>query len=243
VNKLLMLAVLGLLSACQPATLTKDDDIKQLQEQVKQLKHVQALVAQKVGLGALVRPDEISIADGQRIGNEQASLVLLEFTDLHCPFCAKYHTTIWPTLKAKYVDTNKVLFVGKEFPLNSIHPKAAFAAVVLRCAAKQNSYSDAKNYLFAKGAQLKTSDIEEIIADNNLDATRLNTCLKDGKVHNTISESLLAAKKLGLTSTPTFIIGKKHGEVITDYEIVTGASSLESFTVIFDKLLQSTGKS
>lgn len=236
-NKLIIAALVVLLSACQSTSLETQAEIKQLKAQVKELKHIQALVAQKVGLGGLVRPDEISIEDGQRIGSDSASIVLLEFTDLHCPFCARYHKNIWPQLKADYVDTGKVLFVGKELPLAKIHPRAAYAAVTLRCAAAQGSYTSTKNFLFDKGAQLATSDLDTIITDNNLDKEVFEACLKDASVHNKITNSLLEAKKLGFASTPTFIVGKRQGSVITDYEVVSGSGKIENFTAAFDKLL------
>lgn len=235
-RKLIIVALATLLSACQTAS-TTNAEIKQLKAELKQLKHVQALVAQKVGLGELVRPDAISIDNGHRVGNENASLVLLEFTDLHCPFCAKYHHNVWPKIKADYVDTGKVLFVGKELPLTNLHPRAAYAAVTLRCAAKQGAYSETKNFLFEKGQKFAESDLTEITTSNNLDVPAFEACLKDISVHNKITNSLLDAKKLGFASTPTFVIGKRDGDVITDYEIVNGAGSVENFTAIFDKLL------
>ena len=236
-KKLIIVALTVLLSACQTTSSNTQAELEQLKAEIVQLKHVQALVAQKIGLGALVRPDEISIIDGQRVGSDSATIVLLEFTDLHCPFCAKYHKTVWPQLKTDYVDTGKVLFVGKELPLSKLHPKAAYAAVALRCAAKQGSYTDAKNALFEKGAQLKGSDLEDIIVDNNLDKTNFDACLKNVSIHNKITNSLLDAKKLGFASTPTFVIGKRQGNVIIDYEVVNGAGSVENFTAIFDRLL------
>ncbi|WP_076416928.1 thioredoxin domain-containing protein [Colwellia sp. UCD-KL20] len=234
-KKLIIVALVAFLSACQ--TTSDTTEIEQLKAEIKQLKHIQALVAQKVGLGELVRPDEISITNGQRVGEESANIVLLEFTDLHCPFCATYHKNVWPQIKADYVDTGKVLFVGKELPLPKLHPRAAYAAVTLRCAAKQGAYSDTKNYLFEKGQKFAESDLTEITTLNNLDVEVFEACLKDVSVHNAITSSLLDAKKLGFASTPTFIIGVRKGDAITDYEIVNGAGSVKSFTAIFDKLL------
>ena len=236
-KKILLIALTILLSACQTTSTETDAQISELKAELKQIKHIQALVAQKVGLGELVRPDEISILNGQRVGDDSANIVLLEFTDLHCPFCAKYHTNVWPEIKANYVDTGKVLFVGKELPLQKLHPRAAYAAVTLRCAAAQGAYSETKDYLFEKGQQFSEQDLTIITSQNNLDVTAFEACLKDVSVHNQITNSLLDAKKLGFASTPTFIIGKRQGDMITEYEIVNGAGSVESFTQIFDKLL------
>jgi len=235
VKKLIIVALVAFLSACQ--TTSNNAEVEQLKAEIKQLKHIQSLIAQKVGLGELVRPDEISITNGQRVGEESANIVLLEFTDLHCPFCATYHKNVWPEIKANYIDTGKVLFVGKELPLQKLHPRAAYAAVTLRCAAKQNAYSKVKDYLFEKGSKFAESDLIEIATLNNLNVPSFEACLKDKAIHNNITNSLLDARKLGFASTPTFIIGVRKGDVITDYEIVNGAGSVESFTAIFDRLL------
>lgn len=237
VKKILLCALALLTSACQTTSHDSQAQIDALKKEVAQLKHVQTLVAQKVGLGSLVRPDEISITKGYRIGSDEAEVVLLEFTDLHCPFCKKYHQDVWPELKKSYVETGKVLFIGREFPLASLHPKAAYAAVILRCGAKQDKYAETKDFLFEKGQGLAKSDLEKIVTDFALDETSFSACLKDAKVHNSISTSLLDAKKLGLSSTPAFILGKRKGNAITDYEIVNGAGSVEKFSEIIEKLL------
>ena len=236
-RKLLICALALLTAACQTTSSDSQAQIESLQKEVEQLKHVQTLIAQKVGLGSLVRPDEISIEKGHRVGSDEAEVVILEFTDLHCPFCKKFHQNVWPELKKNYVEPGKVLFVGREFPLASLHPRAAYAAVTLRCGAKQDKYAETKDFLFEKGQGLAKSDLEKIVTDFALDETSFNACLKDSKVHNSISASLLDAKKLGLASTPTFIIGKRNGNSITDYEIVNGAGTVEKFSAIFDKLL------
>lgn len=236
-SKVILCAMTLLLSACQITSSDSQVQVKTLQEELAKLKHVQTLIAQKVGLGSLVRPDNISIKDGQRIGDEKSQVVLLEFTDLHCPFCAKYHKEIWPKIKAQYIDTGKVLFVGKEYPLAKLHPRAAYAAVTLRCAANQGKYVEAKNFLFEKGQKLAKTDLAEIVESYSLDKTSFDSCLKDSSIHAKISDSLLDAKKLGLASTPTFIIGKRQGDMLTDYEIVSGAGSVNNFKKIFDKLL------
>jgi len=240
VKKIFIAALAILLSACQPAPINSvsDAEVQELKAELKELKHIQALVAQKVGMGELVRPDEISIEDGERIGEDTASLVLIEFTDLHCPFCAKFHENVWPEIKADWVDTGKVMFVGKELPLAKIHPKAAYAAVTLRCAAVQNAYSPTKDFLFEKGQAFGEADLADIITENKLDEVAFNECLKDGSIHKKITNSLLQARKLGFASTPTFVIGKRKGDMITDYEVVSGAGSVENFAVIFDKLLE-----
>ncbi|WP_448563793.1 DsbA family protein [Thalassotalea ganghwensis] len=236
-KKLFVATLVLLTSACQTTHTDNQAQIDALQKEVEQLKHVQTLVAQKVGLGSLVRPDEISIENGHRIGSEDAKVVIIEFTDLHCPFCKKFHQGVWPELKKNYVDTGKVLFVGREFPLASLHPRAAFAAVTLRCGAKQGQYKEIKDYLFEKGQGLAKSDLEKIVADFALDETRFNACLKDPTVHNSITASLLDAKKLGLAKTPSFIIGKRNGNAITDYKIFDGAGTVQEFSTSLDELL------
>jgi len=238
VKKLVIPALALLLSACQTTSPEVTAQLESIQQEIKQLKHVQTLIAQRVGLGELVRPEKISIAQGHHIGSEKAGVVLLEFTDLHCPFCAKFHKEIWPQIKSEFVDSGQLLFVGREYPLAEIHPRAAFAAVSLRCAAQQGKYEATKDYLFDKGQAFGSADLDTIISSFKLNGTEYSACLKDVTVHKAISDSVFDAKKLGLASTPTFILGKREGDMITDYAIVKGASSVEQFKSAINKLLQ-----
>ncbi|MEL0633117.1 thioredoxin domain-containing protein [Pseudoalteromonas carrageenovora] len=231
-KKLLLLCFVVILSGCQS---TQNNENEELKKELAQLKKVQRQVAIKVGLGELVRPEKIELSsEAIWIGSQDADVVMIEFTDLHCPYCKKFQQTVWPELKAKFVDTNKLAVSAREFPLSSLHPKAPYAAVTLRCANEQGQYENVKERLFELGQSVVKGSLDEIVKDFNLNQDQFDTCLANTDVHNIVTRSLQDAAELGLTSTPTFIIGKKEGNYITNYEILTGAGSIEKFGSVIE---------
>ena len=236
-KKLLLLCFVVILSGCQS---TQNNENEELKKELAQLKKVQRQVAIKVGLGELVRPEKIELSsEAIWIGSKDAEVVMIEFTDLHCPYCKKFQQTVWPELKAKYVDTNKLAVSAREFPLASLHPKAPYAAVTLRCANEQDQYENVKERLFELGQSVVKGSLDEIVKDFNLDQEQFDACLANTDVHNIVTRSLQDAAELGLSSTPTFIIGKKEGNYITNYQILTGAGSLEKFGSVIEEVKKS----
>jgi protein-disulfide isomerase len=211
--------------------------ITELELKVEKLSAVQTEIAQKTGLGALVRPAELIYADGHKIGNSKAKVAILEFTDLHCPFCAKFNKEVWPELKKQYVDKGQVLFVGREFPLYQSHPQAPFAALTLRCAAVQNIYSPMKDYLFTTQNSLKQVDVDTELAKLKADPKKHAECLKNAEFQTGIRDSTLYGGQLGLSSTPTFFIGINNGTGVIEYKEVIGAKSYAEFAQILDEML------
>lgn len=238
-KKLFVLAsILGALSGC--ASTQDSSEVTALKNEIAELKKVQRQVAIKVGLAELVRPEKIELSsEGIWIGSESADVVMLEFTDLHCPYCKKFQKETWPKLKEQFVDTNELAVLARELPLSNIHPKAPFAAVMLRCASQQGQYEAVKEQLFELGSAITDPDIADVIKENQLDEEQFNTCLADTKTHNLITNSLNDAIALGLATTPVFIIGKKEGNYISNYEIVMGAKSVEDFTTVIERVKSS----
>src|SRR5262245_41431233 len=71
------------------------------------------------------------------IGNKDAPITIVEFTDYQCPFCQRFHVTTFADLKKNYIDTGKVRFYSRDMPLD-FHPNAMRAAQASRCAGDQN---------------------------------------------------------------------------------------------------------
>lgn len=224
-----------ILAGCN--TTNDSKELAELQAQVAQLKDVQSQVAIKVGLAELVRPDKIELSkEAVKIGSDSTSIVMLEYTDLHCPYCKKFQFETWPSLKEQFVDTDQVQVLARELPLSNIHPKAPYAAVMLRCANNQGKYESVKNRLFEIGGQITQDDISTVVADNGLDEALLNECLADTKTHNIVTNSINDALKLGLSSTPTFIIGQREGDMLINYKIISGSKSVDEFSDIIEQV-------
>ena len=82
------------------------------------------------------------------MGNQNAKVTIIEFSDYQCPFCARHFTQTESQIKKEYVDTGKVKVYYRDFPLSAIHPGAQKAAEAARCAGDQNKYWEYHDLVF-----------------------------------------------------------------------------------------------
>lgn len=82
------------------------------------------------------------------LGQSSAKVTMIEFSDYECPFCARHFTQTEGQLIKEYIDTGKVKFYYRDFPLSQIHPGAQKAAEAARCAADQNKYWEYHDLVF-----------------------------------------------------------------------------------------------
>src|SRR5262249_17073723 len=95
-----------------------------------QLGQVLRLLSQRPVQGGIVTsgPGRTRVADAPILGRVDAPVTLVEFSDYQCPFCQRFFATTLPALKKDYVDTGKVRYVFRDFPLEQLHPQARKAA-------------------------------------------------------------------------------------------------------------------
>lgn len=171
-------------------------------------------------------PPEIQIIDEDgdpSIGSNNASIVIVDFSDYQCPFCDKFYTTILPSLKKDYIDTGKIKYVYRDFPLN-IHPKAMNAAMAAECANDQNKYWEMHDMIFDNQAEWGVSeDVNAILisyaTELGLNTSTFTSCLNDEKYKEEIEKDRADAIKYGAKGTPTlFVNGKILRGVPQSYE-------------------------
>lgn len=95
-----------------------------------------------------VELQEIEFGDGILKGNENAQAVLMEFSDYECPFCKSFAAGIGQQIMTDLVDPGELLFIYRDFPLESIHPKARDLAIAARCAGDQDKYFEMHDAIF-----------------------------------------------------------------------------------------------
>lgn len=203
--------------------------IIQLKQQVDILNQNQQAIAKKIGLTAPKKQPEITIDDSASLGDKEATVVMVEFTDLHCPFCKKFNNNVFPELKKQFIDTGKLLFIGKHFPIVQLHPNAAVAAFSLECAREDVDYKKAKDWLFERGKFFSKNSLAEFTDAMGLDSDKFNQCVSDPATATNINKDMVTARAIGVNQTPSFAIGlQKDGQVV-DWKIITGAQSVENF--------------
>jgi protein-disulfide isomerase len=143
------------------------------------------------------------------IGSPKAPITITEYASMSCPHCAAFGQNVFPMLRTNYVDTGKVRFVFREFPLDI---KAATASMLARCIGKDDSekYFGAIETLFKLQEQLVTAPKETLLfvgKQNGLSEQDVSACASDQALLDKIStDQQYAVKELNVTSTPTFFL-------------------------------------
>jgi protein-disulfide isomerase len=178
--------------------------------------------------------------DGAPIkGEKNAKVTLIEFTDYQCPFCSRHFRETLPQIVNDYVNTGKVRYVLKEFPLESIHPLAFKAAEAASCAGEQGKYWEMHERLFTNQNALAAQQLPSHAEAVGLDAPKFKSCLEGGTYAAKVRKDLADAQKVGATGTPTFLLGitdPKATEVKTVRKLV-GAQPYAAFKDAIESLL------
>ena len=179
-----------------------------------------ATVGQSYPIDQLMK--EGTLADAWE-GAKDAPITVIEYASMTCTHCAAFHAESYPTLKSKYIDTGKVRFTLREFPLD---PLATAGFMLARCAGtdKRNAmvdllFTQQKNWAFVdKPVEALAATVKQA----GITQPTFETCLKDQKLYDQVNAARdEAAKSFGVDATPTFFInGKKvSGEMsVADLE-------------------------
>ena len=151
----------------------------------------------------------LELAGAQVLGNTQAPLTMVEFSDYECTFCQQYHATAFVELKRDFIDTGKLRYVVRDFPLPT-HRNSARAARAAHCAADQGRFWEMRSALL-RGEPLDLQTILETAEKLELDGARLRACIESGQFDAAIRKGIAEANAAGVNSTPTFVIGTSRG--------------------------------
>lgn len=187
-----------------------------------------------------VQPISISIDDDPIRGDQNAPIIIVEFSDFQCPFCARFQVQTLPLILEQYVDTGKVKFVYRDFPIQNSHPNAMPAAVASECAHEQDKYWKYHDMLFENQGvwnKVETASAIEIFKEFaiklDLNQEQFNSCLDSGKYIEEISNDLKDGRNYGVTGTPGFFIGNED----IGFVKLNGAQPFEAFKSVIDSQL------
>jgi protein-disulfide isomerase len=155
------------------------------------------------------------------MGRADAPVTIVEFADYQCPFCRKYHTETFTQLKKNYIDTGKVRFVSRDLPL-SFHANAEKAAEAAWCAGEQNKYWQLRDTMIDNSSDLSPDAIVKYAQTNGLDMASFKVCAQAEKYKAEIQKDMADAGTVGISATPSFVIGKTATDAI-DGDRVVGA--------------------
>ena len=186
------------------------------------------------------QPVRISVDDDPFIGDPDAPITIIEFSDYQCPFCARFSTQTLPTLQEEYIDQGMVKLVYRDFPIQSIHPNALITAVASECADDQGKFKEMHDIIFENQQQWSEYTTEDMIAALNayasqvrLDGGEFNVCMTNGNHIEEIRGDLEDGRAYGVSGTPGFFIGNDK----VGYVMIQGAQPFESFKRVIDAQL------
>jgi len=184
--------------------------------------------AQSIAQAELLIPPALG---DRSLGKDDAPVTIVEYASMTCPHCAHFHEATYPELKKRYIDTGKVRFIFREFPLDSL---AAGAAMLARCADKSKFFPLIETLFQQQRTWAVEKPIPPLLAiakQAGFSEKSFDACLSDQKMLESIqAEQKRAADKFGVNSTPTLFVNGK---------IQKGGTSIEDLAKIIDPLLKS----
>lgn len=237
----------------QPGFSQAGDDNKALRKEVEALREGQSAIQKELQelktllQGARLtapRPAEpqnvlLSLEGAPSVGNPNAKVTLVEFSDYQCPFCGRHFSQTLPQLMTEYVKAGKVRYVFRDFPLESIHPQAFKAAEAARCAGDQGKYWEMHDWLFANQGALGLPDLLRHAKALALGAAKFQQCVESGTYGASVRSDQADGQKAGVSGTPTFFLGlsEPNGSQVKALRKVVGAQPYSEFKAAIDSLL------
>ncbi len=186
------------------------------------------------------RPQRTSFKGSPVKGEPTAKVTIIEFSDLQCPFCLRYYKNTFPRIVKEFVETGKVRYVAREFPLASIHKDAQRAAQAALCAGEQGKYWELRDKIFRNRSRLGAADLEEYARSVGVQVESWKACLSSGRYEKKVAVDLRDGSRLGINGTPSFAIGltdPNDPDSITVGELIQGAYPYEEFARRIERLL------
>jgi len=179
------------------------------------------------------------IGNSPYIGDiKKAKVAVVEYTDLQCPYCQRHATETEPQIVSEYVDTGKIIYVVRSFPLESLHGELATQSANAVLCVNELGGRD-KFYEFYKQAFAKASvdELAQVAQSVGVDMNKYNTCMSENRYKDQIDQEIQDGTNAGVQGTPGFVIGVLDKDGNVDGKMIAGAYPYESFKAIIDEML------
>jgi protein-disulfide isomerase len=224
------------------------DEGQQLRKQIEQLQEGQRRIENTLNVlfkmlaskKLTTENDSLTIGGYPGLGDGAARVVLVEFSDYQCLFCGDYYANTFPRIKDAYIQTGKIRYVARNFPLELTHPYAKKAAEAAYCAGEQGRYWDFHGKLFTNQKHLTIPELKEQAASVGLASEPFNSCLESNQFAASVERDIEEGRESGVGATPTFLLGyvdPKDPARIKVEKIMKGSLPFQEFQSSIDSLL------
>ncbi|HET7695179.1 MAG TPA: thioredoxin domain-containing protein [Vicinamibacterales bacterium] len=212
---------------------------QQNEEIIKELRTIRALLESVIRQTPPPRPatGKVSNLQGYALGRPDAPLTMVEFTDLQCPYCRQFALTAFDEIRKNWIDTGKLRYISRDFPIDVLHPHAMAAARSARCAGEQGKFWEMRLTLVRNANVLSPDFMTKTAGDLKLDPKAFAACAASSKHDAAIQAELQEGAKLGIDGTPTFVIGRTTPGGI-DGPMIVGALPYAQFDAKLKELLK-----
>jgi protein-disulfide isomerase len=181
-------------------------------------------LAQDSAKAEKIPTDDLMVANALTdvvLGGADAKVTVIEYASMTCTHCARFHEEVYPAFKAKYIDTNKIKFILREFPLD---PLATAGFMLARCTGTDDKRTALVDLMFTKQKDWAFVDkpVEALLnlsKQAGFTQDSFEACLKNQDLYDGVNKVRdRASEKFGVDATPTFFINglRKSGEVSLD---------------------------
>ena len=186
---------------------------------MRKLISLAAGLAVALALSACQKSSSAITADDMTMGNAKAPVTMIEYASVSCPHCADWNNSVFPAFKAKYIDTGKVFYVGRE-ALTSDPAVAAAGFLTARCAGK-DKYFQVTEAIYRSQAQIFNGQPHDVLLNIarsvGMTDAQFEACIKDETAQKALNDRWQRYMQDDhINATPTFVINGKfydHGEM------------------------------
>jgi len=179
----------------------------------------------------------IDLRQGFPMGKETAKYAIVEFTDYQCPFCLKHSKKTFPLIKQQYIDTGRIKYFIKDFPLD-FHSQAKNASISSLCAGQQGHFWEMHELIFDNNRKLTKELFVQFASQIKLDISSFEKCLNSSEAKKIVDNNISEGELIGVRGTPAFFVGKIKDNKLVDISALYGAQSFSSFSRVINAVMQ-----
>lgn len=179
-----------------------------------------------------------TIDDGAYLGNKDtAKVAIVMYSDYQCPYCQNFANQAFVQIKSTYIDTGKVIFVFRNYPLSfhgDITYTSAYAGECVKAQLGNEKFAEFhdKAYLAAN-----MDAVNKIATDLGVDVSKYNTCVTNQTYKSVVDADFKAGQDAGVSGTPGFVVGTLSSDGTVTGKLIEGAYPFASFQSVIDEML------